>query len=640
MSANILENNHPVVRSTRAVGANSYLADTLCVSVEPLVQGLGLHPGAVTGHVFTQPENVLRVRKHLANVGETSRLPVILGVDVGSCEDLEALSYSCGLLSTNASPNAWCAVQAKCEGIPSVIDLAGSFQDSKSPVSERKFDIDLEDGNIVSLSIPARKFAIKNSAGEWIHLWEGDVVTIDGDSGKVFAGKVVVTVPVVKEVHRLMIGVMKESIDRFGPAQGWHRYRDTEAYHRNKPRLVALVSDKEFASFREEMQRARHGAPLKVMATAHTVEGTLQARIAFADIAIDANGEIAVLPNDADTGIGLLRTERLFRSADEIDALRALILGEEIVAKAEYMQARTAVLRHQTSWLSDILAANSGCPTVVRTLCMPFNKLFPGDLDSAELSRKYGVDANRASAKIRDTLQESETFHGCRGARLHMLRNDLAKLEIESILRASAYTLSQGGRVDLTILVSMVTFPEEISSYMKMYDEVYDHLLEQKLKLPSARLATMVETSASYHLIEKFPGLRARHIHFAGALFGGNDFTAATLNLNRHDAVRTVIPHYIKLGILQSNPFLSLHKDVVGGVICSGLTRMRQAAGRQSLTIGFGGEQAGDWATVSWLSRNAAPLGLNYVSTSPDRMVEALFAAASVRDSIPLGAVS
>lgn len=640
MSAPMLEANRPIVRTARAAGASSYLTDRLSASVEPLVQGLGLHPGAVTGHVFTQPENVLRVRKQITNGGEAGRLPVIFGVDVGSCDDLEALSHARGFVSSNASPNAWCAVQAKCEGIPSVIGLTGSFQNPSSAVSARKVDIDLEDGTVASFTISARQVEIKNATGQWIRLWEGDVVTIDGDSGRVFAGKVTVTVPVVKELQRLMVGVMKEAIDRFGPAEGWRRYRDTDAYQRNKPGLVALVGDEEFATFREDMRQARRCAPLKVMATAHTVEGTLQARVAFADIVIDANGEIGVTTNDADTGIGLLRTERLFRSADELDALRVLILGEEVAGNTEYKKARTAVMQYQTAWLNDILAANSGCLTVVRTLCMPFNKLFPDDLDTTSLSRKYGIDADRADAKIRDTLHESETFHGCRGARLHMLRNDLAKLEIEAILRAAANTLKQGGKVDLTILVSMVTFPEEISLYMKMYDEVYDSLLKQQFKLPEARLATMVETSASYHLIEKFLAIKTRHIHFAGALFGGNDFTAATLNLNRHDAVRTVIPHYVKLGILRANPFLTLQQDIVGGVICSGLARLRRAADGQSLTIGFGGEQAGDWATVSWLSRNAAPLGLDYVSTSPDRMVEALFAAASVCDSVPTGAAS
>jgi len=640
MSAYMLEASHTVARNARAVKGVSYLTDRLGASAEPLVQGLGLHPGAVTGYMFTQPGNVLHVRKQVANSGETSRLPVIFGVDVGSCGDLEALSCARGFVSSNASPNAWCAVQAKCEGIPSVIGLQGSFQDPGSAVSERKVDIDLGDGTVVSVTIPAREVVIKNATGQWLRLREGDVVTIDGDSGKVFAGKVAVTVPVVKALHRLMVDVMKESIDRFGPAEGWRRYRDTQAYQRNKPRLVALAGDAEFAAFSKDMRQAHRDAQLKVMATAHTPEGTLQARIAFADITIDAEGEIVVTPNDADTGIGLLRTERFFRSADELDALRVLILGEEVVSKTGYEHARTAVMQHQTAWLSDIFKANSGCPTVVRTLCMPFNKLFPDDLDVAALSRKYRIDAAQADAKIREALRESETFHGCRGARLHMLRDDLARLEIEAVLLAAADTLARGGRVDLTILVSMVTFSEEISLYMKMFDDVYDSLLERQLKLPEARLATMVETSAAYHRIEKFLGNKGRHIHFAGALFGGNDFTAATLNLNRHDAVRTVIPGYVKLGILQANPFLSLQEDIVGGVICNGLARLRQAAGSQSLVIGFGGEQAGDWASVAWLSRNAAPLGLNYVSTSPDRMIEALFAAASICDSIQMEAAS
>lgn len=233
-------------------------------------------------------------------------------------------------------------------------------------------------------------------------------------------------------------------------------------------------------------------------------------------------------------------------------------------------------------------------------------------------------------------LCESETFHGCRGARLHMLRSDLAKLEIRAVLLAASATMTVGGKVDLTILVSMVTFPEEISLYIAMFDEVYDNLLEQQVMLPEVGLAIMIETSAAFHRIEKFFDKKGRHIHFVGALFGGNDFTAATLNLNRHDAIRTVIPHYVKLGILDANPFFTLQEDIVGDAICSGLERLRRVAGGRSLVIGFGGEQAGDRATVSWLASNAAPLGLNYVSTSPDRMVEALFAAASACNSIQM----
>lgn len=396
----MFENSNATNRH-HAVEGVTYLVDRVCGSAKLLVQGLGLHPGAVTGYLFTQPENVLRVRTHFADFGEVKRLPIIFGVDAGNCSDLEALSYARGFVSSNASPNAWCAVQAKCEGVSSVIGLHGSFQGPELIATERKIDIELVDGVAVSTTILARRIEIKNTAGELIRLREGDVITIDGATGKVFAGKVDVSVPVVKELHFLMVDLMKESINRFGPVEGWRMYKDTKTYRRYKTRLVALVGDMEFADYTKDMQLARRCAPLRVMATVHTMEGTLQARIAFADIVIDAGGDIVVTPNDADTGIGLLRTERIFRNTDDLDALRVLILGEEVVSKTEYEYAQRAVIQHQTARLSDIFAANSGCSTVVRTLCMPFNKLFQDDLNTAALFSQYQIDADQADALIR-----------------------------------------------------------------------------------------------------------------------------------------------------------------------------------------------------------------------------------------------
>lgn len=165
---------------------------------------------------------------------------------------------------------------------------------------------------------------------------------------------------------------------------------------------------------------------------------------------------------------------------------------------------------------------------------------------------------------------------------------------------------------------------------MDIFDEIYENLLKEGLSLPNTGLSIMVETSAAYHGFEKFIDKNGQHIEFRGALVGGNDFTAATLNLNRHDAMRTIIPHYVKEGLLPNNPFQSLHSDIVGNAICNLLRRIRVASPHKSLTIAFGGEQAGDWQTVSWLSEYAACEGLSYVATSPDRLLDALFAAADV----------
>lgn len=593
-----------------------------------LFEGVGLHPGAVTGYLIFQPENIAHLRSILGQ--DIDRLPVIYGVDEGDCNDLEPLSHSKALLSSNASPNTWCAVQAKSEGLPSVIGVRASFSSPGGKISKRNVDFSFSNGRQIQATIHARTVEIEGSNGI-VRVTEGDLVTLDGTSGMIYAGAIGTITPAARELHSLLTDIMMVAIEQFGPVQAWTRFRETPLYQQYRPRLVAFAKDGEFKSFQQALKAARQLAPLRVMATAHTVEGTVQTRLAFADIEADEHGDIAFTLHDQLTGIGLLRTERFYRGSEELDALRVLMLGHGSIDKSSFDKAKNIIMRFETDCTRDIFIANSGCSTVVRMLCMPFNKLFPDGFDLAALSASYRLDAQKVERQIRETLRESETFHGCRGARLHMLRLDLLRLQVEAILRAADQAIRLGADVQLTILVAMVTFPEEINIHIEIFDETYEKLLEEGLRLPETGLAIMVETSAAYYSIEKFLNMKGRYIEFRGALVGGNDFTAATLNFNRHDAIRTIIPHYVKSGILPSNPFLTLHSDTVGSAICSLLRRMRPVSRNGPLTVGFGGEQAGDWQTVSWLSKHAAPEGLSYVSTSPDRLLDALFAAADAK---------
>lgn len=595
---------------------------------QALFEGIGLHPGTVTGYLIFQPENIAHLRSVFGQ--DMVRLPVIYGVDEGDCNDLEPLSFSKALLSSNASPNAWCAVQAKSEGLPSVIGVQASFSSPGGKLSKRNVDFSFSDGRQIQATIHARTVEIEGPNG-LVRMTEGDLVTLDGNSGMIYAGLIGAITPAAKEIHSMLTDIMVVAIEQFGPVQAWKRFRETPLYQQYRPRLVYLAKDDEFKVFQQALKAARQLTPIRVMATAHTVDGTVQTRLAFADIEADEHGDIAFTLHDQLTGIGLLRTERYYRRNEELDALRVLMLGRGSIDKSNFEKAKNLIMRFETDCTRDIFIANSGCPTVVRLLCMPFNKLFPDGLDIAALSESYRLDAQKVEKQIRETLRESETFHGCRGARLHMLRLDLLRLQAEAVLRAADEAIRLGADVQLTILVAMVTFPEEINIHIEIFDETYGKLLKEGLRLPETGLAIMVETSAAYHSIEKFLNKKGRYIEFRGALVGGNDFTAATLNLNRHDATRAIIPHYVKSGILPSNPFLTLHSDTVGSTICSLLRRMRTASRNGPLTIGFGGEQAGDWQTVSWLSTHAAPEGLSYVSTSPDRLLDALFAAADAK---------
>lgn len=610
----------------RRLADRLFKADVSLEGVTPAFSGLGVYPGPALGYLVIRPETYRALR---SAGGKGSAVPVIYAVDDGTCVDFDILSESEGLIASDGSPNAWCAVQAKCEGIPTVIGVNGTFHVTEPRLVEREILVESAGAEAIRITIQAQEVEIVNEDGRKVIVREGDVVVLDGDTGWVYVNAgISLKMPPAREAFYMLVDVLQESLERFGPVDGWDRLTETEAYRSNRVRFAELVRTPEFRQFTDLLRTARESASLKVMAAGHTEEGAILARLFFADFEVDPNGDLMVVPTTEYSGVGLLRSERCFRKPKELDALRALILGDDVVDPDRYRAAKAIVAEHEAAWLASILRSNSGCPSVVRGLCVPLNKLFPPELDLSGLCRHYGIDEERARVRIEQNFREAETFHGCRGARLHMLRRDLTELEIESILRAGAKVLKEGGEVDLTILVAMVTFPQEIAHYIEWFDGVYDRLLAEGLRLPQTKLSMMIETSTAYHLIDRFFLLRGKHIALKGALFGGNDFTAATLNFNRRDAVRTVIPNYIKLGILPANPFLTIHPDTVGRLMIDALDRIRKVAMDHDLLIGIGGEQSGDLESVRWLTRHAAPMGLSYVATSADMMVHALMASA------------
>jgi pyruvate,orthophosphate dikinase len=611
----------------RRLANELFLPRLVNASATPLLSGVGAYPGAVCGHLVMRGSAFEALRWAAAEHGIS--IPIVFAVDDGSADDGEILAHAVGLISSGRSPNAWCAVQAKSEGIPAVIGVKASFNPKAPVVAQRTLAISTEDGREVSLSFEAQTIEVTTADGRRVLLREGDSVTLDGASGGVYVGEGVENPP-ARQAFYLLADMLEEALERFGPVDAWTRIAQTETYRAREAEFEALVRRAEFLRFCRLLGDAKDHVHLTVMGCGNTSHGAILARLFFADYSVDANGRFQVLPTTALSGVGLLRTERSFRGPRELNALRALIIGENLCNPSRYQAAREIFAEHQQAWLRTVLRANSGCPTVVRALCMPLNKLFPVDLDLSELCREYGIDEGSARQRIEQNFREVETFHGCRGARLHMLRPDLTKLEIEGILRAGADVMAQGGQVDVSILVATVTFPEEIAQYIEWYDGVYDRLLAEGLRLPSARLSTMIETSAAYHSIERFFDLRGRHIALKGCLFGCNDLTAATLNLNRTDAVRTVIPRYIDLGILPGNPFATLHVDTVGRVIIQGLERIRAAAPGGDLLIGVAGEQAADLQTVRWLAEHAAPKGLDYVAASGDMILGSLMESATV----------
>lgn len=604
-------------RSEAAVDAAAVFDDVVSSQPKDEINGTGIHPGAVKGYLVSSIKSFESIRQALGS--QIRMLSMVYWTDEGHCDDLSALSHAVGFVCSNASPNSWCAVQSKSESLPTVIGLPEQAGGHGTALGPRMVAFVLSDGSTREVEIEAHRLSFPTADGGVVEVDEGDVVTVDGTTGRLLIGDAEVIASKPRRFYRALAEVVSGSIRKLGPVAGWTRLRESNTYLERRDELVELFREDNVRSFVGSMAGVRNHSFPRPLGTVHTVDAVIETRLFYSDIALSDAGELVVVPPTGAGGIGLMRTERLFREDLELDALRVALLGTDAVAAASFERSLSVLEEFLTREYTALLLANSGCMAVVRTLCVPTNKLFHEGFDWNRIGRSYEVNPERAERVLASYLREGETFHGCRGMRMAVQRPDLTRLEIRALLRAAATVMAAGGEADVFILLSMVTLPEEVDFFIAAYDAVYDELLAEGLEMPRMRLSSMVETSAIFHEIEQFAGRSGRHIELSGFLFGGNDFTSATLNMSRADSVRNIIPAYAQGGLMRENPFITPH-DVVARTIGKGIRRIRDTEGRTPIVIGFGGEQAADTVSIRRLQSFAHPKSLDYVATSPDRI--------------------
>jgi pyruvate,orthophosphate dikinase len=94
-----------------------------------------------------------------------------------------------------------------------------------------------------------------------------------------------------------------------------------------------------------------------------------------------------------------------------------------------------------------------------------------------------------------------------------------------------------------------------------------------------------------------------------------------TFGFSRDD-INTFLPDYLRLELLERDPFQTLDQQGVGQLVQLGIDRGR--ATNKNLKIGICGEHGGDPASVHFFHK----AGMDYVSCSPFRVPIARLAAA------------
>jgi pyruvate,orthophosphate dikinase len=391
---------------------------------------------------------------------------------------------------------------------------------------------------------------------------EGDWMSIDGTAGTVYAGKVK-TAP-----SEIVAGLL----------EGNEAARKTE----------------KFKNFQQLMKWCSDATRMSVRTNADTPEQTANA-VAFGAV-----------------GIGLTRTEHMFFEGDRIDAMREMILAENV---AERKAALAKLLPYQREDFAGIFRALKGYPATIRFLDPPLHEFLPHTKEQqAELAKKLGVPAERIRSRV-EGLHEFNPMLGFRGCRLGIGYPEISAMQARAVFEAAAIVQKEGIKVRPEIMIPLVGFKKELDLQIEVVHQAAREVqAEQKVKL-NYMVGTMIEIPRGALTADEI----AQSAEFFS--FGTNDLTQTGLGMSRDDS-GSFLPQYAELEIVKKNPFATIDQTGVGQLVDIAVKKGRQS--RPNIKLGICGEHGGDPASIGFFER----VGLDYVSCSPFRVPVARLAAA------------
>ncbi|MEV6592893.1 pyruvate, phosphate dikinase [Streptomyces acidicola] len=390
---------------------------------------------------------------------------------------------------------------------------------------------------------------------------EGDLISIDGSSGKVYLGEVPVVPSPVVEYFEGRMHAGADDADEL-----------VEAVHR-------------IMAFADRKRR------LRVRANADNAEDALRARRFGAQ------------------GIGLCRTEHMFLG-DRRELVERLILADTEVDREESLKQ---LLPLQKQDFVELFEAMDGLPVTIRLLDPPLHEFLP---DITELSVRVALAESRKEPHENELrllqavhrLHEQNPMLGLRGVRLGLVIPGLFTMQVRAIAEAAAERRAAKGDPRAEIMIPLVGTVQELEIVRDEADQVVAEVeaaTGTELKLA---IGTMIELPRA--------ALTAAQIAEAAEFFsfGTNDLTQTVWGFSRDDVEASFFTAYLEKGIFGVSPFETIDKDGVGSLVKAAAQAGR--ATRPDLKLGVCGEHGGDPESVHFFHE----VGLDYVSCSPFRI--------------------
>ncbi|NNJ72221.1 MAG: pyruvate, phosphate dikinase, partial [Enterobacterales bacterium] len=522
---------------------------------------LAASPGAASGLCIFDADRA----EMLGNEGEK----VILVREETKPEDIHGFFTSVGILTSRGGKTSHAAVVARGMGKPCVAGADG-----------------------IEVDVRTRRAIIGN-----LVLHEGDIITIDGSTGKVYEGELNTIEPEFSDDLKTLLSWADEFADL-----GVRANADTPVAAQ---KAVGFGAQGIGLCRTERMFNDVDRLPIVIdMILANTKEAREEALN-------------SLLPIQREDFIGIFKamsprpvTVRLLDPPLHEFLPTELQLMDELNHLHEYdhsMHGKRTVLA--------TIPYLSGHEVLDSSMMQATDK---------ELSQLEMVIAKKELMlkKVRE-LNEANPMLGHRGVRLGLTNPEIYGMQIRAILEAAAVCIKDGIEITPEMMVPQVCSGRELEDVRVMFDDLQTEIeAEYGVKL-SVKFGSMMEVVRACLRADDI----ANNAEFFS--FGTNDLTQATFSFSREDAENKFLPSYNDAEegrpLLIHNPFEVLDTNGVGALMELAVTKGRSV--KPDLKVGICGEQGGHPDSIKFCHK----IGLSYVSCSGPRVPIARLAAAQAK---------
>ncbi|HEY2667043.1 MAG TPA: pyruvate, phosphate dikinase [Actinomycetota bacterium] len=471
--------------------------------IRVVAKGLNASPGAAAGKAVFDA----RTAQEWAAAGDR----VILVRPMTEPDDVGGMYASRGILTSRGGKTSHAAVVARGAGKPCVCGA-------------EELHIDLAE----------RRFTVNGTT-----VVEGDVIAIDGSTGRVAVGDVPLVQPQLSgDLERIL-------------------------------------------KWADEVRR------LKVRTNADTPEDAAKARTFGAEGIGLARTEHMFLGDR----LPVVQRMILARTPEEERAALSELLELQRGDFAGIFQAMSGLpvtIRLLDPPLHEFLPSSKELELAIKQLEFDLTSA-PGD-ERARLEKELAEKVDLLGAVER--LEESNPMLGMRGVRLGVARPGLYAMQVRAIMEAACDVKEKGGRPVVEIMIPLVAVREELEMMRAEAEAVIADVLKSRRKKIDVLIGTMIELPRAALVAAEI----AESAQFFS--FGTNDLTQTTYGFSRDDVEGKFLSKYLELGLLKANPFETLDQSGVGRLIRIAVSEGRAA--RPGLKVGICGEHGGDPASVEF----------------------------------------